>query len=57
MMNMTKAVSDVLEMFKDRFDGYPSLGQFDDGKEFFNFKFLGVKSLLEKHKDQYFSTK
>ena len=41
-------------MFKDHFDGYPSLGQFDDGKVFYN---VGVKSLFEIHKDQYFSTK
>ena len=44
--NMTKAVTELLRQFKDRFGDYPKLAQFDDGKEFYN---VGVKSLLEKH--------
>ena len=35
-----------MKQFKDRFDDYPKLTQFDDGKEFYN---DGVKTLLEKH--------
>ena len=53
--NMTKAVTELLKQFKDRFDEqYPKLAQFDDGKEFYN---VGVKTLLEKHDIKYFSTK
>ena len=52
---MTKAVTELLKQFKDRFDEqYPKLAQFDDGKEFYN---VGVKTLLEKHDIKYFSTK
>ena len=40
--NMTKAVTELLRQFKERFGDYPKLAQFDDGKEFYNF---GVKSL------------
>ena len=43
--NMTKAVTELLKQFKDRFDDYPKVAQFDDGKEFYN---VGVKTLLEK---------
>ena len=42
----------ILKQFKDRFDDYPKLTQFDDGKEFYN---DGVKTLLEKHGINYFS--
>ena len=49
---MTKAVTKLLEQFKDRF-GYPKLAQFDDGLEFHN---VGVKTLLDKHGIKYFST-
>ena len=52
--NMTKAVAKLLSQFKDRFNDYPKLAQFDDGKEFYN---VGVKLLLEKHEIKYFSTK
>ena len=51
--NMTKAVTLFLKQFKDRFDVYPKLAQFDDGKEFYN---VGVKKLLGKHEIKYFST-
>ena len=51
--NMTKAVTELLRQFKERFGDYPRLAQFDDGKEFYN---IGVKSLLEKHDIKYFST-
>ena len=30
--NMTKAVSDLLEEFKERFGKYPNVAQFDEGK-------------------------
>ena len=42
-----------MRQFKQRFDAYPKLAQFDDGKEFYN---VGVKSLIEKHDIKYFST-
>ena len=51
--NMTKAVTELLKQFKDRFGNYPELVQFDDGKEFYN---VGVKSLLQKHDIKYFFT-
>ena len=50
---MTKAVTELLRQFKDRFGDYPKLAQFDDGKEFYN---VGVKTLLEEHNIKYFST-
>ena len=50
---MTKAVALLLERFKDRFNNYPKLAQFDDGLEFHN---VGVKTLLEKQGIKYFST-
>ena len=40
--NMTKAVDELLERFKERYGGYPRLAQFDDGKEFYS---VGVKRL------------
>ena len=53
--NMTKAITELLKQFKDRFDErYPKVAQFDDGKEFYN---VGVKTLLEKHEIEYFSMK
>ena len=52
--NMTKAVTELLRQFKERFGEYPKLAQFDDGNEFYN---VGVKTLLEKHGAKYFSTK
>ena len=51
---MTKAVTQLLKQFNDRFGEYPKLAQFDDGIEFYN---VGVKTLLEKHGVKYFSTK
>ncbi len=51
--NMTKAITELLRQFKERFGDYPKLVQFDDGKEFYN---VGVKSLLESHNINYFST-
>ena len=51
--NMTKAVTELLRKFKERFGDYPNFAQFDDGKEFYN---VGVKTLLEKHGIKYFST-
>ncbi len=51
--NMTAAVRELLRQFHDRFDTYPKLAQFDDGKEFYN---VGVKDLLDKHNVKYFST-
>ena len=50
---MTKAVTELLSQFKERFGDYTKLAQFDDGKEFYN---VGVKTLLEKHDIKYFST-
>ena len=43
---MTKAVSDLLEEFKERFGKYPNVAQFDEGKEFYN---VGVRDLLTKN--------
>ena len=51
---MKKAVSELLKQFKEWFNEYPDLVQFDDSKKFYN---VGVKSLLEKHGITYFSTK
>ena len=51
--DMTKAVSKLLEEFKERFGRYPKTAQFDDGKEFYN---VGVKELLKSHDVKYFST-
>ena len=52
-INMTKAVTELLKQFKDRFGDYPKLAQFVYGKEFYN---VGVKKLLEKHEIKYFCT-
>ena len=51
--NMTKAVSDLLEEFKERFGKYANVAQFDEGKEFYN---VGVRDLLTKNNIEYFST-
>ncbi len=51
--NMTKAVGDLLEEFKERFGKYPNVAQFDEGKEFYN---VGVRDLLTKNNIEYFST-
>ena len=51
---MTKAVTEILKQFKDRFDDQLEVAQFDDGNEFYN---VGVKTLLKKHEIKYFSTK
>ena len=51
--NMTEGVEKLLEEFKVRFDKYPNVVQFDDGKEFYN---VGVKTLLEDNNIEYFST-
>ena len=52
--NMTKAVERMLTKFKLRFEKYPKLIQFDEGKEFDN---VGVKNLLRIAYDvKYFST-
>ena len=51
--NMTDAVKKLLEEFEVRFDKYPNVVQFDDGKEFYN---VGVKTLLENDTIKYFST-
>ena len=50
---MTDAVEKLLEEFKVRFDEYPNVVQFDDGKKFYN---VGVKTLLEDNNIRYFST-
>ena len=50
--NMTKAVGDLLEEFKERFGKYPNVAQFDEGKEFYN---VGVRDLLTKNNIEYFS--
>ncbi len=50
---MTKAVSDLLEEFKERFGKYPNVAQFEEGKEFYN---VGVRDLLTKNNIEYFST-
>ena len=51
---MTEAVSSLLEEFKIGFGKYPSVVQFDDGKEFYK---VGVRRLLEGKEIKYFSTK
>ncbi len=51
--NMTKAVGELLEEFKERFGKYPNVAQFDEGKEFYN---VGVRDLLTKNDVAYFST-
>ncbi len=51
--NMTKAVSDLLGEFKERFGKYPNVAQFDEGKEFYN---VGIRDLLTKNNIEYFST-
>ena len=51
--NMTKAVDLLLENFKRRFEMYPNVVQFDEGKEFYN---VGVMNLLKRHDVNYFST-
>ena len=50
---MTDAVEKLLEEFKVRFDKYPNVVQFDDGKVFYN---VGVKTLLEDNNIRYFLT-
>ena len=52
--NMTKAVNKLLENFKKRFDKYPNVIQFDEGKEFYN---VGVRDLLKSRDVNYFSSK
>ena len=44
----------LLEKFKERFGKYPTVIQFDEGKEFYN---VGVKTLLKEHDVEYFSSK
>ena len=44
--NMTKAVGDLLEEFKERFEKYPNVAQFDERKEFYD---VGVRDLLTKN--------
>ena len=51
--SMTEAVRELLKKFNDKFGRYPSIAQFDDGKEFYN---VGVKNLLESYNIKYFST-
>ncbi len=51
--NMTKAVGELLEEFKERFGKYPNVAQSDEGKEFYN---VGVRDLLTKNDVEYFST-
>ena len=51
--NMTKAVDLLLENFKRRFEKYPNVVQFDEGKEFYN---VGLRNLLKIHNVDYFST-
>ena len=51
--NMTKAVGDLLDEFKERFEKYRNVAQFDEGKEFYN---VGVRDLLTKNNIEYFST-
>ena len=51
--SMTKAVEILLENFKKRFERYPNVVQFDEGKEFYN---VGVRDLLKSHNVDYFST-
>jgi hypothetical protein len=50
---MKDAVSTCLEQFKNHFEKYPKLVQFDQGTEFYNKE---VKSLLNKHNIEFFST-
>ena len=52
--SMTKAIDLFLEKFKERFGKYPTVVQFDEGKEFYN---VGVKTLLKDHDVNYFSSK
>ena len=52
--NMTKGVAKMMTEFKKRFYKYPTVIQFDEGKEFYN---VGVKSLLrDAYNVKYFST-
>ena len=51
--NMTKCVDGLLKQFKERFEKYPKVAQFDEGKEFYN---VGVKELLKEHSVEYFFT-
>ena len=51
---MTKSVDLLLEKFKRRFGKYPTVVQFDEGKEFYN---VGVRNLLKSHDVNYFSTR
>ena len=50
---MTKAVNLLVDNFKTRFEKYPNVAQFDEGKEFYN---VGVRDLLKSHNVDYFST-
>ena len=50
----TEAVKELLKNFKERFEKYPNVVQFDEGKEFYN---VGVRELLKSHNVNYFSTK
>ena len=52
--SMTKSVDILLEKFKGRFGKYPTVIQFDEGKEFYN---VGVKTLLKEHEVEYFSSR
>ena len=51
--NMTKAVEELMEKFKERLKKLPKFTQFDDGKEFHS---VGVKTILKNHDVEYFST-
>ena len=51
---MTKAVDLQLEKFKTRFEKYPDVAQFDEGKKFYN---VGVRDRLKSYNVNYFSTK
>ena len=52
--SMTRSVDILLEKFKERFGKYPTVIQFDEGKEFYN---VGVKTLLKDHDVEYFSSR
>ena len=52
--SMTSAVDILLKRFKGRFGKYPTVIQFDEGKEFYN---VGVKTLLKEHEVEYFSSR
>ena len=52
--SITSAVDILLKRFKGRFGKYPTVIQFDEGKEFYN---VGVKTLLKEHEVEYFSSR